>query len=66
MGKVDGKTYNPVARDVALPNGSAVLCAGVLTKGALVAASAVVGVGSREGGGGEGEDGGGELHFGWR
>lgn len=59
-----GETYDPVTGDVALLNRAPVLCAGVLAEGAL-AAGAEVCVGSREGGGGKGEDGGGELHFAW-
>ena len=50
-------TYNPLAADVALEDGQAVLGADVLPEGALV--------GSCHSSGGEGEDGGGDLHFGW-
>lgn len=53
-------TYDPVAADVALLDGPAVPGAVVLAKGAPAAGGQV---GSRGDGGGEGEDGGGELHF---
>lgn len=59
--KMDGReTYHPVAADVALLDGQTIVGADVLPKGALATGSDV---GSREGGGGEGEDGGGELHL---
>lgn len=56
-------TYNPGAADAALLDGQAVGRAGILAKGALAAGRDIR---SREGGGSEGKDGGGELHFGWK